>query len=92
MQFEWDERKAAENLAKHGVPFAYVVRAFLDPHRIDEADERRDYKEDRRVMIGKIDERVFVVAYTLRGKFIRLISARKANPREQRKYNETLPT
>ena len=46
MQFEWDERKAAENLAKHGVPFAYVVRAFLDPHRIDEADERRDYKNE----------------------------------------------
>jgi uncharacterized DUF497 family protein len=42
--------------------------------------------------LGKIDGRLFAVAYTPRGTVIRLISARKANEREQRKYDETLST
>lgn len=53
---------------------------------------RRDYRKERRVTMGKIDERLFVVAYTLRGEVVRLISARKANPREQRQHYETLST
>jgi uncharacterized DUF497 family protein len=57
---------------------------FLDPHRLD--------SEERRLTLGKIEGRLFVVAYTPRGKIIRLISARKANEREQRNYDETLST
>ena len=86
MDYEWDERKAAQNIAKHGVPFAYAARVFLDPARLDREDDRRDYKEKRRLTIGRIEGRLFVVAYTMRGKTIRLISARKANEREQRGY------
>jgi uncharacterized DUF497 family protein len=92
MEFEWDTRKAAQNTAKHGIPFEYAARIFLDLHRIDREDERRDYEEQRRLTLGKIDGRVFAVAYTPRGKFIRLISARKGNEREQRLYNEALST
>jgi uncharacterized DUF497 family protein len=92
MNFEWDDRKAAQNVAKHGVPFDYAVRVFLDPHRLDSEDTRRDYSEERWLTLGNIEGRLFAVAYTPRGKVIRLISARKANEREQRKYNETLPT
>ena len=91
MEFEWDTRKAAQNIAKHGVPFEYGARVFLDPHRVDSEDERRDYHEERRLTLGKIEGRLFVVAYTPRGKLIRLISARKANQREQRQYHEALP-
>ena len=46
--------------------------------RLDIEDTRRDYSEERRL--------------TPRGTVIRLISARKANEREQRKYDETLST
>ena len=92
MPFEWDDRKAAQNIAKHGIPFEYAVRVFLDPHRLDSEDSRRDYSEERRLTLGKIEERLFVVAYTPRGKLIRLISARKANEREQRQYDEKLST
>lgn len=92
MDFEWDDRKAAQNVAKHGVPFEYAVRVFLDPHRLDSDDTRRDYSEQRRLTFGKIEGRLFAVAYTPRGLVIRLISARKANEREQRKYDETLST
>lgn len=92
MVFEWDDRKAAQNVAKHGVSFEYAVRIFLDPLRLDSKDTRRDCSEERRLTLGRIDERFFVVAYTPRGTVIRLISARKANEREQRKYYETLST
>ena len=92
MLFEWDEGKAARNAAKLGVPFEYAVRVFLDPHRLDSEDTRRDYSEQRRLSLGEIDGRLFAVAYTPRGTVIRLISARKANEREQRRYRETLST
>jgi len=92
MLFEWDTKKAAQNVAKHGVPFDYAARVFLDTHRLDSEDTRRDYREERRITMGKTDDRLFVVAYTLRGEVVRLISARKANPREQRQYDETLST
>jgi uncharacterized DUF497 family protein len=92
MRFEWDAKKAAENVAKHGVPFEFAARVFLDPFRYDAEDTRRDYQEERRLVLGKIDERLFVVAYAPRGAVTRLISARKANEREQRHYDETLST
>ena len=90
MLFEWDDRKAAQNVAKHGIPFEYAARVFLDPYRLDREDTRRDYSEERWLTFGKIEGRLFAVAYTPRGAVIRLISARKANEREQRKYDETL--
>lgn len=90
MEYEWDERKARQNIAKHGVPFGYATRVFLDFDRLDTEDTRRDYGEQRRLTLGKIEGRLCVVAYTMRGQIIRLISARKANTREWRKYHETL--
>jgi hypothetical protein len=90
MLFEWDERKSARNVIKHGVPFEYAVRVFLDSHRLDYEDTRLDYGEQRRFTLGIIEGRLFAVAYVPRGRLIRLISARKANEREQTKYDKTL--
>jgi uncharacterized protein len=91
MRFEWDEHKAAQNLAKHKVPFDFVARVFLDPYRLDAEDTRQDYGEERRLTLGRIEWRLYAVAYTMRGEIVRLISARKANRREQRRYYEALP-
>jgi uncharacterized DUF497 family protein len=85
--FEWDPAKAASNLAKHGVPFAYATRVFLDPARLDHVDTRQPYGEERRVTMGTIEDRVYVVAYTRRRSIIRLFSARKANAREIKRYH-----
>lgn len=90
MTFEWDARKGAQNIAKHGVPFEYAARVFLDEQRLDAVDDRRDYGEERRLTLGKIEGRLYVVAYTPRSQVIRLISARKANERERRHYDEAL--
>ena len=92
MWFEWDARKAAQNIAKHGVPFEFAARVFLDPLRLDAEDRRRDYGEQRRLTLGRVEGRLYVIAYTPRGRMIRLISARKANARERRQYDETLST
>ena len=40
MTFEWDEEKAAANVAKHGIRFDYAARVFLDPYRLEMPDER----------------------------------------------------
>jgi uncharacterized DUF497 family protein len=84
--FEWNSAKAASNFRKHGVLFDYAARVFLDPHRCDREDTRQDYGEERRITLGQIEGRVFVVAYTRRRRVIRLISARKANGRETKQY------
>ena len=91
IDFEWDEIKAAANVHRHAVPFEYATRIFLDEHRLDEVDDRHDYGETRRMTLGRIEERVFIVVYTVRAHVIRLISARKANGRETRRY-EALST
>ena len=90
MEFEWDTVKAGRNIAKHGAPFEYAARVFLDPDRLDREDDRQEYHEERRLTLGRIEGRIFAVAYAPRGALIRLISARKANELEQRQYHETL--
>jgi hypothetical protein len=85
-EFEWDEEKAARNLAKHGFRFTDVLAVFLDPARVDYDVSRPEEGEFRRKSIGLIEGRLFTVVYTLRGPVHRLISARKANPQERKRY------
>jgi uncharacterized protein len=87
MRFEWDSAKAISNEAKHGVPFAYAARVFLDARRFTEKSPHGS-QEVRYVVMGMIEGRLFVVVYTLRTRIIRLISARKGNVREQKKYHQ----
>ncbi len=82
---EWDRQKADINVWKHGVDLADASVALTDEWAVTRADDDPD--EDRYVTIG-MDSlgRVVVVSYTWRGDEIRLISARRANPRERRRY------
>ena len=86
MNFEWDEAKRRANLAKHRVEFADAATAFEDDNTITLPDEESD-AEDRFVMMA-MDAlgRILVIVYTWRGDTIRLISARKATPRERKNY------
>ena len=88
MQFEFDERKNAANLAKHGIDLTDAAWVFADPMRLNAVDDRRDYGGLRRVVVGEVLGRVWVVVYTVRGEAVRLISARKANEREQTRYQD----
>lgn len=86
LNFEWDDKKAASNLKKHGVPFEEAIAIFLDPNRLDHHDGREAYGEDRFLAVGLTDTDVLVIAYTVRDDTIRIISARKATSHEQRDY------
>ena len=87
MYFEFDVHKQAINLHKHGIDLKDAAQVFLDSQRLDAPDHRKDYGEERRLTVGLAYDRVWVVAYTQRADAIRLISARKANEREQKRYH-----
>ena len=82
VEFEWDSQKSERCFEERGFDFAYAIRAFADPGRDVFVDDRGEYDEDRFVLRGRIEGRLFVVVFTFRGTRIRIISARKANARE----------
>jgi len=88
MRFEWDESKSEACFLERGFDFAFAAHAFLDPNRLIQEDTRHSYGEVRYQLMGSIDGRLFVVIYTLRHDVMRIISARKANQREEKKYED----
>jgi uncharacterized protein len=87
-EFEWDDHKAAANLARHGVSFEVARLVFDDPQAIEIEDRRGSYGEDRYLMIGMVRQQVLAVTFTFRGERIRIISTRPAEPFERRLYHE----
>jgi len=88
MDTEWDPVKARLNSRKHGVSFADAVASLEDDGALTMLDPH-SAGEERWITMG-LDAlgRVLVVIYTWRGESARLISARKATPRERRRYEE----
>ena len=69
-----------------GFDFAYAARAFFDPDRLVQEDTRYSYGEERYQLTGRIESRVYVIVYTLLNDSMCIISARKANQREVKQY------
>ncbi len=86
MNFEWDEAKSEACFNQRGFDFAYAAQAFFDPQQLVRADMRYSYGEDRFKLLGAIDSRIFAIVYTPRANATRIISARKANAREVKHY------
>ena len=87
MKYQWDKIKATSNLKKHGIEFADAVSVFLDELAITIPDNRFD--EERFVTIGMDGfGRILVIVFTWRSEEIRLISARLAERRERKQYEE----
>jgi uncharacterized DUF497 family protein len=72
-------------LRKHGVRFEIACCVFEDPHRDVEIDDR-EYDDDRWIVVGSAGPFILVVVYTFRDGGRRIISARKANRREEQAY------
>jgi uncharacterized DUF497 family protein len=85
--FEWDDAKAASNVRAHGVTFEMARDVFSDAFIVEWMDEGQDESEQRFAALGMVNCRLLFVAYTMRGKRIRIISARPAEPFERRKYH-----
>jgi uncharacterized DUF497 family protein len=85
---EFDPVKDAANVKRRGLAMRFAALLFEGPF-IEEEDRRTDYGETRIVATGPIAEfgdRLFIVIYAWRGGRRRIISFRKANDREIRKY------
>ena len=86
MKFEWDENKSLDCFRIRGFHFHLAAQVFGDPQRKVQLDSRFIYGKDRYLALGRVDDRVLTVVYTTRNDSIRIISARKANAREVKKY------
>jgi uncharacterized protein len=86
LAFEWDEAKARQNLAKHGVGFPFAARAFSDSRAVEGIDDTMHDGEQRYWMIGFADAVLLTIVYTERLGRIRLISARRATRVEYGQY------
>jgi uncharacterized protein len=89
--FAWDDRKAIQNLKKHGASFDESTSVFYDEKGIEYFDPGHSIQEDRFLMLGtSFRFRVLVVSYCFRqaGHEIRIISARKATKKEHKTYHE----
>lgn len=86
MEIEFDPDKAQSNLCKHRVSFAHAEQSLRDEQAITVADPDSE-GEPRFVTLG-MDAlgRILVVVHTPREDRIRIISARKASPRETENY------
>ena len=90
---EFDPMKDAENQRKRGLPLELAELLFHGAF-VEEEDWREEYGETRFIATGPIaafGDRIFVVVYTWRDTIRRVISFRKANEREVRKYRASLP-
>ncbi|WP_298018142.1 BrnT family toxin [uncultured Castellaniella sp.] len=95
-RFEWDAAKAASNLRKHGVSFEIAMRVFADPFALT-GPERVEHGEQRWQTLGVVDGYlVLLVAHTVHEvnendlvvEVIRIISARAADRKERRRYEQ----
>jgi len=95
ISFEWDEKKSKANLKKHKVSFDEAQTVFFDSDARMIFDPDHSSSEDRFILLGMSALlRVLVVCHCCRendGTVIRIISARKANRKEQKQYESYLP-
>ena len=88
MRYEWDDEKNLENIRKHKIDFADVPSIFSNPMLL-ELDDRQDYEEDRWTGIGLLQNLIAVVVFVeRRHDTVRIISARKANKHERKRYTD----
>ena len=93
MRFAWDRPKAADNLRKHGVSFEEACTVFADENARLKHDPDHSQGEDRFVLLGFSERlRVLIVSHAYRedDELIRIISARRATPREREQYGSYL--
>ncbi|MEO8167310.1 MAG: BrnT family toxin [bacterium] len=89
MEFEWDTKKAEENLKKHHISFQEATTVFSDLLSRTISDAEHSRGESRYITMGLSSARkLLVVSHTDRGERIRIISARRAFPKEVREYEE----
>lgn len=90
-EFEWDHGNIDKSFKKHGITPKESEEIFLDENLKGATDVRHAQKESRYIAFGKtFTGRTLFVVFTMRGNKIRIISARPANRRERKFYEEKI--
>lgn len=90
MKFEWDENKNSENIRKHRIDFNDVVEIFHGPMIVN-FDDRFNYNEERIIGVGHMKKMNTIAVFIEKdADVIRIISARKANKNETRRFKEEI--
>jgi uncharacterized DUF497 family protein len=90
MGFQWDPKKNAANLAKHGVDFEDAIGVFENPF-LEWEDTRKAYGERRFIVIGVVNAIALTVVYAGRENDRRIVSARRASQYERKLYRAAFP-
>ena len=85
MNISFDVSKSERNVALRGISFELAIGFEWDSALIVE-DVRRNYGESRFQALGKIEGRLHMLAFTPRERKAHVISLRKANKREVKRY------
>ncbi|MFP5448286.1 MAG: BrnT family toxin [Alphaproteobacteria bacterium] len=85
MEISFDARKRADTLAHRGLDFADALQVFAGRH-LTLRDDRKDYGEPRFQSVGWLNDRMVMVVWTPRPQARHVMSMRKCNDREQRRY------
>ncbi|HLX54561.1 MAG TPA: BrnT family toxin [Aquella sp.] len=90
MKFEWDEKKNITNVEKQGLNFEDAKDLFINGTLYCTVDNRKDYGEIRYSGLDYINGRLLNVVFTKRHPdIIRIISFRKANNREKKRFEKS---
>jgi uncharacterized DUF497 family protein len=85
----FDPAKSERNIRERGLSFEDAA-SFSFETALYAADERKDYSETRFVAIGLLGDRLHVLCFAEAPDGIRVISFRKANVREAKRYAQTI--
>ncbi len=90
-EIEWDEDKARTNEQKHGISFEEASTVFADPIAVIFDDPDHSEEELREILVGYSNRsRLLIISFTQRDPAIRIISARRATPRERENHERSL--
>lgn len=89
VRFDWDEIKAERNIKRHGITFEEAETVFDDGMALIIEDETHSFDEPRELLNGYSERnRLLMVVFTQRANSVRIISARVANRKERKKYEQ----
>lgn len=86
MVLEWDPVKNDANKEKHGIDFKTAKELWRDESRIEVHTPHP--VENRRIIIGRLNNKHWTAVYTLRGDTIRIISVRRSREKEEALYDK----
>ena len=89
MEFEWDEGKRTRTILDRNLDFADADSVLSGPHIALASPEKGEH---RIKAIGYIGSQLVAVIYTMRGHKCRIISMRRARPKERQYYERAYPS